>query len=201
MKDYFAEKAQGWDNPRQIRMAAIFINELLKNITLNKNSKALEIGTGTGLAGLQLVPELGAIVFVDTSEAMLEVLKEKITDDSNIEVIQGDVQQYNKKDIDLVFSNMAFHHISDIDSVLKHLFAITTNQVKIVISDMVTEDGSFHRFQEVPHKGFDMNELAIKFRFAGFHVNKSYIYNTINREDEKGEVSSYEQFILIAEKP
>jgi ubiquinone/menaquinone biosynthesis C-methylase UbiE len=201
MKDFFEGKAQGWDNPQQIKMAAIFVNELLQNVTLNKNSKALEIGTGTGLVGLGLLSELGAIVLVDTSEAMLKVLKEKISDENNIELLQGNVQAYNKKDIDLVFSNMAFHHIQDIDSVIKHLFAITTDKAKIVISDLVTEDGSFHQFKEVPHKGFDMNELGLKFSKVGFRVVKSYIYNAIVREETPGKTNRYDQFIMIAEKP
>jgi len=201
MNDFFKEKAQGWDNPQQIKMAATFANELRKNITINNNSKALEIGSGTGLVGLQLLPELGALVCVDTSEAMLGVLKEKISAEDHVEIILGGVQLYSRQDIDLVFSNMAFHHIEDIESVVTHLFMITTSKAKIVISDLVAEDGSFHHFKEVPHKGFDVNEFGEKFINAGFRVIKSYIYNAVLKEETPGRVNSYDQFILIVEKP
>jgi ubiquinone/menaquinone biosynthesis C-methylase UbiE len=201
MNDFFKEKAQGWDNPQQIKMAGIFVNELRKNISINKNSKALEIGSGTGLVGLQLLPELGTLVCVEPSEAMLGVLKGKVSAEDNIDFIQGGVQLYTRKDIDLVFSNMAFHHIEDINSVIEHLFTITNKKANIVISDLVSEDGSFHQFKEVPHKGFNTDTFGQKFSNAGFRVIKSYVYNKIVREEMPGQTNSYDQFIMIAEKP
>ncbi|MFB6342128.1 class I SAM-dependent methyltransferase [Saccharicrinis sp. FJH62] len=200
MIDNFAEKAADWDSPQKIKMTEKYVSELLKLITLHKNQKALELGAGTGLVGFKLLPKINSVVFVDTSAAMLEILKRKIKPDDQVEVLHGDVLLYDKKDIDLVVSNMAFHHIINIKDVLKHLYKITSDHAKIVISDLVSEDGSFHNFEEVPHKGFEIEDLSAQFEDEGFKNIKSYVYTTLKREKSDGKMHYYDQFILLAEK-
>lgn len=200
MTDNFAHRANDWDQPSKIEMTTIFADALMREITLEKQWKALEIGAGTGLVGLQLLPKLSAVVFEDTSEAMLSVLKQKLTGNEAVEIVHGEVFEYTKQDIDLVFSCMAFHHIPDIDSTLKHLYNITNEGAKIVVGDLRTEDGSFHRFEAIPHKGFDTKELAAKFTQAGFKVLSTTTYNTLKRERVPGVMSAYDQFMLIATK-
>ena len=201
MKDNFTEKAKEWDSPGKIQMATTFVNELLKNITLSKDLKALEIGAGTGLVGLQILPQIQSIVFEDTSAAMLEVLQQKVNGTANVEILFGDVQLYTNRDIDIVFSNMAFHHIHDIDGALEHIFSITKENAKVIVSDLVTEDGSFHQFAaDIPHLGFELAALEQKFVKAGFVVEKAYVYNTLKREMEAGKFADYDQFIMVAQK-
>ncbi len=198
--DNFAHRAAEWDNPSKTEMTKIFVDELKRNVTLNKQWKALEVGAGTGLVGFQLLPLVGSIVFEDTSAAMLDVLKSKITTENNVEVVHGEVQQYEKQDIDLAFSCMAFHHIEDSDATIHHLYSITNTNGVVVIGDLVTEDGSFHHFEPIPHKGFDVAELKAKFAQAGFSDVTVHVYNTLKRERVPGVIGEYDQFILIAKK-
>ena len=200
MTDNFAHRAAEWDNPSKTEMTKIFVEELKRKIVINKQWKALEVGAGTGLVGFQLLPYVNSIVFEDTSAAMLDVLKSKITTENNIEIVHGEVQQYQKQDVDLVFSCMAFHHIEDSYATINHLYSITTNDGVVVIGDLVTEDGSFHHFEPIPHKGFDVAELKAKFIKAGFSDVKAHVYNTLKRERIPGVIGEYDQFILIAKK-
>jgi len=200
MTDHFAHKAADWDQPSKIKMTDKFVEELLLNLDLKSDWKALEIGAGTGLVGLKLLPWLKTVVFEDTSAAMLEVLKSKLKGDEPVALVQGEIFEYQQQDIDLVFSCMAFHHIPDLDKVLLHLASITKKNAYVVIGDLITEDGSFHRFEPIPHQGFDLKELSGEFKTAGFEVKSSYIYDTLKRERIEGKVSDYEQFILIAQK-
>ncbi len=200
MIDNFAHRAAEWDNPSKIEMTSIFFNALQDNILIEKTWKALEIGAGTGLVGLQVLAKLNSVVFEDTSEAMLSVLKQKLKGTEQIEIVHGEVFEYNKSDIDFVFSCMAFHHLPDIDAVLNHLYKITNNAATIVIGDIRTEDGSFHSFEPIAHKGFDTIELSKKFVQAGFEVISTNTYNTLKRERIEGKISEYEQFLLIAKK-
>jgi ubiquinone/menaquinone biosynthesis C-methylase UbiE len=201
MTDYFADRAAEWDKPGKIEMADNFVQALLKHIEPQPHWKALEIGAGTGLVGLQLLPRVHSIVFEDTSEEMLKVLRSKIDDNAHVEILHGEISKYRSSDIDFVFSNMAFHHIEDIPKTLEHLFAVTTPGAKIAIGDIRSEDGSFHRFDPVPHKGFDTDELSAQFEKAGFRVLYVETYNVLRQEKIPGKLSDYEQFILIAEKP
>ncbi len=200
MTDNFAHRAADWDNPSKIQMTSIFVEALRKKVKMQKIWKALEIGAGTGLVGLQILPYVTSIVFEDTSEAMLEVLKQKLTGKDSVEILHGEVTDYNKSDIDFVFSCMAFHHIPDIEKTLHHLYKITNAGAIIAIGDIRTEDGSFHHFEPIPHKGFDPEELSEKFRKAGFKVLSAETYNVLERERVPGVIGKYEQFLLTAEK-
>lgn len=200
MTDNFAHRAADWDNPSKVAMTEVFTKEVRLNIDLSNEWKGLEIGAGTGLVGLQFLPELKQVVFEDTSAAMLEVLKSKLQGDESVEIVHGEIFAYEKQDIDFAFSCMAFHHIPDIDAALAHLARITRSGATIVVGDILTEDGSFHHFEPIPHKGFDLKELSAQFEKAGFKVKSMHIYNTLTRERTPGVFTDYEQFMLIAEK-
>ena len=200
IKDNFASRAADWDNPSKIEMTDQFVSALLKEITPKSNWKALEIGAGTGLVGLQLLPKVQSVVFEDTSEAMLNVLKQKLTGNENTEIVHGEVFDYQHSDIDFVFSCMAFHHIPDIDATLNHLQHITRPGAIVVVGDLRTEDGSFHSFEPIPHKGFDTTDLSARFTKAGFQLISSNTYNILKRERIPGTLTSYEQFMLIAKR-
>ena len=200
MNDNFAHRAADWDQPSKVEMTKKFVNALLKNIEIKSHWKALEVGAGTGLVGLQIADKVDKVVFEDTSEAMLEVLKQKPKNEEKVEIVHGEVFEYVNQDIDFVFSCMAFHHIPDIEKSLKHLFQITNPEAIVAVGDIRTEDGSFHSFEPIPHKGFDTEVLAAQFEAAGFKVLSTETYNVLKRERTPGVFTDYEQFMLIAKR-
>jgi len=199
MIDTFVTKAADWDSPDKVKMTQKFVAELLLHIQPLPSWKALEIGTGTGLVGLQIEPLVGKIVLEDTSESMLAVLKQKLNVDSKVELLHGEVFDYKQQDLDFIFSCMAFHHITEIEKTLQHLASITKTGALVAIGDLVSEDGSFHSFEPMPHNGFDTAILSEQFRKAGFDVKLVKIYHVISRTVESV-TTNYEQFILIAER-
>jgi len=199
MKDTFITKASDWDSPERISMTKKFVDELLMHVSPLSTWKALEIGAGTGLIGLQIEPFVSKVVFEDTSESMLNVLKQKLNDDIKAEIFHAEVFEYKQRDIDLIFSSMAFHHITNIEKTLQHLAMITKTGAWVVVGDLETEDGSFHGFEPVPHLGFDTSILSEQFRQNGFDVKSVNIYNTISKGIDSI-IMNYEQFILIAQR-
>lgn len=200
INDNFAHRAADWDQPSKIAMSNRFVEELKQNITLQPYWKALEVGAGTGLVGLALLPEVDTVVFEDTSPAMLSVLKSKLNGNEKIETVEGEIFEYKQQDINLVFSLMAFHHLPDLEKALVHLATITLPGAIVVVGDLMSEDGSFHRFEPIPHKGFNPDVLNRQFEQAGFAVERNYVYDTLMRERIPGVVAGYEQFMLIARK-
>ncbi len=202
-QDNFAEKAAAWDeDPKKIAMTNRYVDEVLKHVELQPDWKLMEIGAGTGLVGLQFLPKVGTIVFEDTSEAMLGILEKKLSDDTKkkAHLFLGEVTDYKSNDIDLVISAMAFHHIEDINALLEHIYTILRPDGIVAIADVRTEDGSFHQFQPIAHKGFDTDALSLQFLSAGFSVKSVHTYNNLKRERTPGIFSEYEQFLLIAKK-
>lgn len=200
MKDNFAHRAADWDQPSKIAMSNRFVEELKRNLSLESHWKALEIGAGTGLVGLAILPDIDSVVFEDTSHAMLEVLQSKLKGDEQVEIVEGEIFEYHKKDIHLVFSLMAFHHLPEIEKALSHLAEITLPGAYVVIGDLMPEDGSFHRFDPIPHLGFDPETLNKRFENAGFVIERNYVYDTLMRERVPGVVTGYEQFMLVAKR-
>jgi len=199
MIDSFATKATNWDSPDKINMTDKFVAELLCQVTPQSTWKALEIGTGTGLVGLQIEPLVGHLVLEDTSESMLEVLKQKMNGNSKIEILHGEVFDYKTRDIDLIFSCMAFHHIPDIEKTLQHLAKITKAGALVIIGDLESEDGSFHGFEPIPHQGFDTANLSRQFEEAGFNVRLVKTYNVMSKTVDSV-TTGYAQFILVANR-
>lgn len=201
MNDNFAHRAADWDSPAKIEMTERFVAEMKKYVAPQPHWRALEIGAGTGLVGMQVLPGVGSMVFEDTSAAMLEVLKQKPTHGVPVQTVCGEIFDYKSCDIDWAFSCMAFHHIPDIASALQHLYSILRPGAWVVIGDLLTEDGSFHRFEPIPHKGFDSEWLTAQFTAAGFSIERMQPYYELKRERTPGVISSYTQFILVARKP
>ena len=200
INDNFAHRAADWDQPSKIAMSNRFVQELKQNITLQSCWKALEVGAGTGLVGLALLPEVDTVVFEDTSPAMLSVLKSKLNGNEKIETVEGEIFEYKQQDINLVFSLMAFHHLPDLEKALEHLATITLPGAYVVVGDLMPENGSFHHFEPIPHRGFNPDVLSRQFADAGFAVERHYVYDTLMRERIPGVVAGYEQFMLIARK-
>ncbi|MFV0390758.1 MAG: class I SAM-dependent methyltransferase [Paludibacteraceae bacterium] len=200
MTDYFLSRAAEWDKPEKIKMADNFVNEVLQYVKPFSDWKGLEIGAGTGLVGLQILPLIDSLVCVDTSQAMLDVLCKKVRENDNVTLVLGDMELYTKQDIDFVFSNMTFHHIENIPGLLRHVAKVTKKGAVVAIGDIRTEDGSFHRFDPIPHKGFDTDKLSLQFEDAGFDVKLAKTYHVLRQEKIEGKLSEYEQFILIAGK-
>lgn len=202
--DKFEHKAKEWDSPVKVEMAGKFVREMLENITPEKNFKVLDYGCGTGLAGIEVAPLVKSVIFLDSSKAILDVLSEKLKTAGDIEslspenskVIHGDIFKYVTKDVDMLFSLMALHHIEDLESVFEH---ISRNILKpsgvFVIGDLTDEDGSFHGEEYVPHSGFNIPELARQLEMSDLEVETTYTYNTMKRGDKE-----YNQFILVARK-
>ena len=199
MNDNFKAKAAQWDSPDKIEMTKKFLSEMLFNVNPMLSWKALELGAGTGLVGLNVEPLVAKVVMVDTSESMLEVLKQKVYNHSKVKIVHGEVFDYKLQDIDFVFSAMAFHHLNDVEKTLQHIATITKPGAWVVVGDLVTEDGSFHGFELIPHRGFDTEVLSKQFVKVGFDVKLVKIYNVITRENDN-KMTNYEQFILIAKR-
>ena len=200
IKDNFAERAASWDNPSKVDMTQKFVSALLDKVQPEKSWSMLEIGAGTGLVGLQLLPLVDTVAFEDTSEAMLEVLKSKLKGNEKVSLIHAEVTSINMVNFDFVVSCMAFHHIPDLHSTLAHLYKITRPGAIVAVGDIHTEDGSFHHFDPIPHTGFDTTELSEIFVANGFEVLSVNDYNTLTRERTPGIWSDYTQFLLIARR-
>lgn len=187
-------KAKGWDTNVRIKMINDFANIAKTKIENIDNKTILDFGTGTGLLLLNF-KNAKSLIGIDNSNDMLNILKEKI----DLENIKN-ISLYNsleevKENYDIVVSSMAFHHIEDINNLIKNLKSKLNKNGQIFIFDLCKEDGSFHKNNTgIYHFGFDkkyLKDILIKNEFKNIQFEVVYEIERNNK--------IYEIFLLNAQ--
>lgn len=174
----FDSRARTWDiNPVHQERSGAIAAKMLEMIPVNSRMRALEYGAGTGILGSMLAPHFKEIVLMDSSEEMVEVMKEKISDNSieNLNPVVGNLEkeEYLGEQFDLIYSQMVFHHINDVGSLLEKLYKLLKPGGYIAIADLYKEDGSFHGEGFSGHNGFDVELLKSTLESGNFRHTKS----------------------------
>ena len=202
----FDQKAQEWDeHPAKREMAQLFAAEIKKNVALTATMELLEFGCGTGLVSMELHRQVAAIVMLDTSPGMIEVLREKIAclAIGSLQPRLGDLVAIDpsKESFDLIYSNMALHHVTKAEQTLAEMAHLLKPGGVLCIGDLETEDGSFHQSEMQVHHGFDCQRLTSSLIRLGLDVEHCHRSHTMQKTDAEGQTQSYPLFFLQARSP
>jgi ubiquinone/menaquinone biosynthesis C-methylase UbiE len=204
MVEYFNQKASTWDiNPVHYERSVAVYKAINEKLSLNKDMIGLEYGAGTGMLSFLLKDDLNKIILMDYSSEMLKIDQQKIVEGkiSNLYPVLCNLEKedYHTLPFDLIFSQMVFHHIGDIEKLVNKLFMLLKEEGNLVIVDLYREDGSFHGKDFGGHNGFDPGDLKMILENAGFKmVNYEPCY-VIKKEQDDG-IHEYPIFIMIGEK-
>jgi ubiquinone/menaquinone biosynthesis C-methylase UbiE len=204
----FDDQAKEWDdNPDMFLRAKKFANEIMTIIGTNKNKKALEFGCGTGVLSFELKDTFQNIILVDTSKGMIDVLKLKIEAQgiNNFKPLCIDLLQNtnNINNIDVIYTLMTLHHISDLDRAFTVFNDIINTHGYLCIADLVEEDGTFHdpELNFEGHCGFNKEALTEKLDEYGFKVIYYSVPYTIEKQsNSENLLKKYPLFLMIAKK-
>jgi ubiquinone/menaquinone biosynthesis C-methylase UbiE len=170
----FDEQAVGWDTPERAERAEAIARLVLDATRPSRDARVLELGAGTGLLGLALLPHVGSVVLADASDGMLAVAEAKIATGAypgartlrhvlTVDPVPGER-------FDLVVSLMALHHVQDTDAAMAGLAALLEPGGRIAVVDLEAEDGSFHTDPDEPVlHGYERADLQARAEAAGFH--------------------------------
>jgi ubiquinone/menaquinone biosynthesis C-methylase UbiE len=202
----FDERAKDWDSdPKKVERARAVAEAIRRAIPLSNDIKALEYGCGTGLLSFALQSDLGEITLADTSQGMLNVLREKIADAgvTNMHPVRLDLtsdplpaERYN-----LTYSLMTLHHIHDANSMLVKFHDLLAPNGYLLVADLDKEDGTFHTDGTTDvHLGFDRDELRQTVENIGF---ENVVFSTAYEIKKKigNEEKTFPVFLMIAQKP
>ena len=204
MSDFDA-RARDWDmDPMRIERANAVAMGIRQRVALAPNMSALEYGCGTGLLSFRLSRELGSITLADTSEGMLEVVRNKITAKvcCAMTAVHLDLltDSIGEQHFDLVFTMMTLHHIPDTEAIVKRFYDVLRAGGHLCVADLDREDGSFHGPGFTGHLGFDRDALRRVVRRRGF---SSIVFDTVYRigKTVHGERREFPVFLMTAQKP
>jgi SAM-dependent methyltransferase len=200
MTDVFADKASDYDHkPMPLQIAEKMGPALLTRLALRPDLTVLDFGAGTGLVSSRLAPHVGRILAVDVSPAMLAQLAAKPELAGKVEPICQDLLTTPLgRQVELVVSAMALHHIPDTAGTLRALHDHLLPGGQLALADLDREQGDFHppETEGVHHHGFDRAELLALLAQAGF---VEAVIDTACEVDRDGR--PYPIFLATARRP
>jgi ubiquinone/menaquinone biosynthesis C-methylase UbiE len=198
----FDIKAANWDNnPIHWDRSEVISNQIRKLIPLSERMTALEYGAGTGIASFLLKDYLKEITLMDNASEMVRIINEKIKSSKvrNLKTLNFDLEHedYKGGKFDLIFTQMVFHHVTDIENIIRKFYNLLNPGGHLAIADLYPEDGSFHGKGFTGHNGFDPTELSKLLSEAGFlNISHRKCY-VIDRKISDTETKHYDIFLLI----
>lgn len=126
--DFYDEYAETWDsrfgnNESTREFHKIRLGTFLDVAKLNQNKIAIELGVGTGPYVEEIAPKVKKLICIDGSKGMLDVLRKKTRNMSNVELQQIDLSNPLEKEnfnADLVYFFGLIEHIINIDTLIEN---------------------------------------------------------------------------------
>ena len=177
--DKFDSIANSYDNPERTRNAMVASDAIKEYLGDTRSKSAIDFGCGTGLVGMNLVNEFESLLFMDTSENMLDIVKKKITDVGalNARTLCFDFESSSQPDLraDYIFMAQVLLHIQDYEAVLAKLHAVLNDEGHLLIVDFNKNDKVV---SELVHNGFDQEQLKALMLKIGFKdIRSKTIYS------------------------
>jgi len=200
----FDIKANDWDkNNIHLERNREIANQLLKIIPFSPGMKVMEFGAGTALLSFMLEDLFTSVTLIDNSSEMIRICNEKIAQakSNHIQALKIDLETESFEDnFDLIYTQMAFHHVTDIGKIVHKLHHLLNDGGMLAIADLYPEDGSFHGEGFTGHLGFDPAWLSTLLKLSGFEnvtFKECFVQKKI---DSGGMQKDYPVFLMIATK-
>lgn len=203
--DEFDRKAGTWDeNPERRERAAAIARRIRAEVPVGPESHVLDFGSGTGLLGFHFIRDVASVTFADPSEKMLQEVDQKLRGEghTNGRIVRFDPDAPALPGrYDVIVSAMTLHHVVEPASVLRFLASHVDPGGWLAISDLDTEDGTFHDEPRADvHHGFDRDVLVSRLRQLGFdHARAVTAY--VARKERPDGTREYPLFLLLGQRP
>lgn len=201
----FDIKASEWDkNPVHWERSYAIAGEIIKQIPMSQAFTALEFGAGTGILSFLLREQLKEIILMDSSREMIRMINDKIkvAGVTNLKSLFFDLENsdYTGGKFDFIFTQMALHHVVDVEKILRKFHGLINPGGYLAIADLYPEDGSFHGNGFTGHRGFDVDEFARTLFRIGFSEISHRECFTVKREIPGNITRQYPVFLITANR-
>lgn len=177
--DKFEMIANVYDTPERMQIAKISSNAIQEYLVDTKSKNAIDFGCGTGLVGMNLLNNFSSILFLDTSQNMINQIKQKVSDLNiqNADTLCFDFEKQSLSDLnaDYIFMVQVLLHISDAEIVLSRLYDVLNEGGHLLIVDFNINE---QIVSDIVHNGFDQIELANIMTQIGYKNVKSKTFYT-----------------------
>ncbi|WBL15653.1 class I SAM-dependent methyltransferase [Sutcliffiella sp. NC1] len=167
--DKFEMIANKYDTPERIEIANVCSDAIRNHLVDAKSKSAIDFGCGTGLVGMSLLNEFHSVLFLDSSQNMINEIEQKIADFNihNADTLCFDIEKERPTDLqaDYIFMAQVLLHIPDVEFVLSRLFDVLNEGGHLLIVDFNKNEKVV---SDIVHYGFNLEELADKMTKIGY---------------------------------
>lgn len=198
-KDFFQHKAGTYEkDDNRVSNVERIANSIIANVSLDESMQLIDFGSGTGLLLERIAPLVKKITAIDISKSMnAQLAKKQVSLGCEIEILEVDLASAEiAQKYDGIISSMTMHHVQDVGSMFQKFHSLLNDGGFIAISDLDSEDGSFHTEDTgVYHFGFDRETIAEAAEQAQFHDIRVVDASIVRKPHGK-----YPVFLLTAKK-
>jgi ubiquinone/menaquinone biosynthesis C-methylase UbiE len=110
----------------------------MSKMSLNREDSLLDLGCGEGSVTLAIAKKVAKVTAIDSSENMLELLKEKCEKEelANVDIVQGKLEEMKVEDLgnyDIVLSSRSFNGIHHVKQAIVNISEIASKYVYITL--------------------------------------------------------------------
>lgn len=163
--DKFEMIANSYDTSERIQIARVSSDAIREHLADSNEKDAIDFGCGTGLVGMDLLNKFNSMLFLDTSQNMIDQVQKKITgfNIQNAATLCFDLEKDNLSDLqaDYIFMVQVLLHINDIELILSRLYEVLKDNGHLLIVDFNKNENVV---SEIVHNGF--SQLALNHMMA-----------------------------------
>ena len=167
--EIFNSMASGYDTSERIAIAKIVADAVREYIIDGESKSAMDFGCGTGLVGMNLLDDFKTILFLDTSQNMLDRINQKMNDLNiqNATTLCFNFEEDDRSELhaDYIFMSQVLLHIEDTELILKRLFEVLNPEGHLIIVDFNKNEAVV---SDKVHNGFDVNDIITMMSKIGY---------------------------------
>lgn len=177
--DKFEMIADIYDTSERIQIAKVSSNAICEYLADTKSKNAIDFGCGTGLVGMNLVNDFYSMLFLDTSQNMINQINQKISGSNiqNAATLCFDFEKESLLDLhaDYIIMAQVLLHINDVELVLSRLYEVLNESGHLLIVDF---DKNENIVSDMVHNGFDQMALTDIMTKIGYRNIQSKTFYT-----------------------
>jgi cyclopropane fatty-acyl-phospholipid synthase-like methyltransferase len=198
-RDLFEHKAGTYEkDDNRVSNVENIANSIIASVSLDRSMHLMDFGSGTGLLLERIAPLVHKITAIDISKSMnAQLAKKQASLGCEIEILELDLASADiTQKYDGIISSMTMHHVQDVGAMFLKFHSLLNDGGIIAISDLDSEDGSFHTEDTgVFHSGFDRESIAQAAKLAQFRDVKVVDASIVRKPH-----GEYPVFLLTAKK-
>jgi len=167
---YFDALGGEWDRLRENFYPDEVRDRAIEVAGVGPDRVAVDLGAGTGFLTRGLVERGLRVIAVDSSQVMLDALRERFPDRGLVDCRVGDANRIPVTDgaVDASLANMVLHHVEVPARMIREMARIIRPGGRVVVTDLDTHEHEFLRTEQHDRwMGFERDDVRRWFREAG----------------------------------